>query len=62
MILAKNRFNPKAPICPECGGRIVHYRAKSNDFLCRRCGHSGPRATFFKSNKKTGGLDNHEKM
>lgn len=48
---ARKRYSPNAPICPECTGRVIHYRSKTNDMVCRRCGYSGPRAKFFKKQK-----------
>lgn len=24
--------------CPKCGGKVIIYRVKTNDYLCRRCG------------------------
>jgi len=27
------------PECPQCGSRVILYRKRTDDFLCRRCGH-----------------------
>ncbi len=32
--------------CPKCGSRVILYRARTDDYLCRRCGE------VFKRNKK----------
>ncbi len=26
------------PVCPKCGSKVVIYRVRTNDYLCRRCG------------------------
>jgi len=28
----------KKPICPDCSGKVINYRKRTDDFWCRRCG------------------------
>jgi len=36
--LAENK-----PQCPKCGGVVVYYRKRTDDYLCRRCGELFPK-------------------
>jgi ribosomal protein L37AE/L43A len=36
----------RQPQCPKCGSKVVLYRVRTDDYLCRRCG------TRFKGGNK----------